>query len=105
MPAYNEAATIQAVVSRVLQQPEVGQLVIVDDAARIFYKLAWTIPVMNPSSLDLARQRQPSWVVLSKPDVYDIHASLREWLTRRGGQLETNFPSFQVYRFSKSQNP
>jgi glycosyltransferase involved in cell wall biosynthesis len=34
MPAYNEAATIQAVVSRVLRQPEVGQLVIVDDASR-----------------------------------------------------------------------
>lgn len=34
MPAYNEAATIQPVVLRVLQQPEVGQLVIVDDASR-----------------------------------------------------------------------
>jgi glycosyltransferase involved in cell wall biosynthesis len=33
MPAYNEASTIQTVVLRVLQQPEVGQLVIVDDAS------------------------------------------------------------------------
>lgn len=34
MPAYNEAATIQAVIISVLQQSEVGQLVIVDDASR-----------------------------------------------------------------------
>jgi glycosyltransferase involved in cell wall biosynthesis len=34
MPAFNEAGTIRAVVLRVLQQPEVGQLVIVDDASR-----------------------------------------------------------------------
>ena len=34
MPAFNEASTIQKVVLKVLQQPEVGQLVIVDDASR-----------------------------------------------------------------------
>ena len=34
MPAYNESATIQAVVIRVLQRPEVGQLVVVDDASQ-----------------------------------------------------------------------
>ena len=34
MPASNEASTIQKVILKVLQQPEVGQLVIVDDASR-----------------------------------------------------------------------
>ena len=34
MPAFNEASTIQKVILKVLQQPEVGQLVIVDDASR-----------------------------------------------------------------------
>jgi glycosyltransferase involved in cell wall biosynthesis len=34
MPAYNEAATIQTAVLRVLQQPGVGELIIVDDASR-----------------------------------------------------------------------
>jgi glycosyltransferase involved in cell wall biosynthesis len=33
MPAYNEAATIQAVMERVLRQPEVGELIVVDDAS------------------------------------------------------------------------
>lgn len=34
MPAYNEAATIREVVLKVLQQPEVGELIVVDDASR-----------------------------------------------------------------------
>lgn len=34
MPAYNEAATIQTVIQRVLEQPEVGQLIVVDDASK-----------------------------------------------------------------------
>jgi glycosyltransferase involved in cell wall biosynthesis len=34
MPAYNEAATIRTVVLRVLQQPEVGELIVVDDGSR-----------------------------------------------------------------------
>jgi len=34
MPAYNEAATIQQAVDRVLEQDCVGQLIIVDDASR-----------------------------------------------------------------------
>ena len=33
MPAYNEAATIRGIVSRVLARPEVGELVIVNDAS------------------------------------------------------------------------
>jgi succinate dehydrogenase hydrophobic anchor subunit len=72
-----------------------------DDAARIFYKLAWTIPVMNPSSLDLARQRQPSWVVLSKPDIYDTHGSLREFLARMAARPVARFQAFEIYRLAK----
>ena len=34
MPAYNEAATIRTVIQRVLEQPEVGQLIVVDDASK-----------------------------------------------------------------------
>lgn len=34
MPAYNEAATIAGVVERVLAQPQVAELIIVDDASR-----------------------------------------------------------------------
>jgi len=34
MPAYNEAATIRTVVERVLQRPEVGELILVDDASK-----------------------------------------------------------------------
>lgn len=33
MPAFNEAATIRSVVQRVLEQPEVGELIVVDDAS------------------------------------------------------------------------
>ena len=33
MPAYNEAATIRGIVARVLARPEVGELVIVNDAS------------------------------------------------------------------------
>jgi len=52
MPAYNEAGTIRAVVLRVLQQPEVAQLVIVNDASRdataeIIRSLARSEPRIN----------------------------------------------------------
>lgn len=33
MPVYNEAATIETIVRRVLARPETGQLVIVNDAS------------------------------------------------------------------------
>lgn len=33
MPAYNEAATIEAVVAEVLKQPSVCELIIVDDCS------------------------------------------------------------------------
>ena len=33
MPAYNEAGTIRNVALRVLQQPEVGELIVIDDAS------------------------------------------------------------------------
>jgi len=33
MPAYNEAATIQTAIQRVLRQSEVGELIVVDDAS------------------------------------------------------------------------
>lgn len=34
MPAFNEAATIEQVIQRVFQRPEVGELLVVDDASR-----------------------------------------------------------------------
>jgi glycosyltransferase involved in cell wall biosynthesis len=34
MPAFNEASTIEKVVLKVLQQPEIGHLIIVDDASQ-----------------------------------------------------------------------
>jgi len=34
MPAYNEEQTISAAIARVLAQPEVGELIVVDDASR-----------------------------------------------------------------------
>ena len=34
MPVYNEEATIRGIVNRVLEQPEVGELIVVNDASR-----------------------------------------------------------------------
>ena len=34
MPAFNEEATIEQVIQRVFQRPEVGELLVVDDASR-----------------------------------------------------------------------
>ena len=34
MPAYNEENTIRKIVKRVLERPEVGELIIVNDASR-----------------------------------------------------------------------
>ena len=34
MPAYNEEATIETIIDRVLKRPEVGELVIIDDASK-----------------------------------------------------------------------
>ena len=99
MPAYKEAATIQAVVNRVLQQTEFGQLVIADDAGARFYGLTDYKPMANASRAALSAAPPPAWVVLSKVDVYDGHGSLREYITTRGLRPEAVFQSFAIYRF------
>jgi hypothetical protein len=76
-----------------------------DTSTARYYGMPGVTAVINPTASDLAERSQPTRVVLSKPDIYDIHAALREWIARRGGQLETTFPSFQIYRFPESQSP
>ena len=76
-----------------------------DTSTILFYGMPGVTPVINPAPSDLAKQRHPSWVVLSKSDIYDAKGVLKNYLSQRGAVLERTFTSFQVYRIRESPNP
>jgi hypothetical protein len=57
--------------------------------------------VINPTASDLAERSQPTRVVLSKPDIYDTHGSLREFLARMAARPVARFQAFEIYRLAK----
>lgn len=57
---------------------------------------AWVIP--NPSAGFAEGAAKPDWVVVSKPDIYDLHGSVAAFLIHSGYGIERQMPAFSVWK-------
>jgi hypothetical protein len=53
--------------------------------------------LMNPTPAELVHRPLPDVVIVSKPDVYDVHGSLAEWLKAEGYAPVRQWPAFVVW--------
>lgn len=57
---------------------------------------AWVIP--NPSAGFAEAAAKPDWVIVSKPDIYDLYGTVSAFLTQSGYDIERQMPAFSVWR-------
>jgi hypothetical protein len=73
-----------------------------DGATGDYYGLAKAnsgnlIRLVNPSSGELP-SAAPDWIILSKPDFYDLQGNIRNYVSDRGYRLESTPMTFSIYR-------
>lgn len=68
-----------------------------DGAGARFYGLGEISVLMGPTESQLASLPKPRWVVLSKPDIYDRNAALRDYCERIRAKKVAEFQSFVIY--------
>ena len=56
--------------------------------------------LMNPDPDSLAKLPAPALVIYSKPDIYDAHSSLQNWLSEQHYTLAKEFTSFKIWEKS-----
>ena len=68
-----------------------------DMAAARYYGLENYTAVMNSSGDTLARFPRPSLVAFSKPDIYDPHNAIQQWLKTNSFKQVAFFQSFEIW--------
>ena len=71
-----------------------------DSAAARFYGVQPVLPLMSSSEDSLQTMPRPTWVVLSKPDIYDGNSSIRKFLHAQAAEKMASYQAFEIYRCS-----
>ena len=69
-----------------------------DSAAARFYGVQPVLPLMSLSEASLKTMPQPTWVVLSKPDIYDGNSSIRKFLHAQAAEKVASYQALEIFR-------